>query len=100
MTPGMIFNKYALWLLKYKDPLKHDTSIDEESTWKKLLIGTWYNIIHTLRKPLGLCPYCNGTWIAVVVFVYFFKLNLTIFLFIGIVWFFIRLLEMLFNKNI
>ena len=43
-----------------------------------------------LTMPLGRCPYCNTTWIAIVVYIYYFSFSLEIFLFIGIVWFFVK----------
>jgi hypothetical protein len=94
LTPGMIFNWYAKWLDKKQDLVK-----EMVGTYKmRKFIG--FNrlaviktspqlIIGYLAKPLGLCPYCNGTWIAIVVYWYFFGLNLPIFLFIGINWLFI-----------
>lgn len=44
-------------------------------------------------KPLGYCVYCNTTWIAILVYFYFFKPFLPVFLFIGIVWFFVHLIN-------
>lgn len=68
----MIFNGYYNWLSKLSQKSKF-----------------WMHI----TKPLGMCEYCNSTWIAIGVFIYFFGLSLTIFLFIGVVWFFVHLIN-------
>jgi hypothetical protein len=81
MTPNMIFNKYALWLLSFNP----NSLINKPNIIKRII---WY-----LSKPLGLCPYCNGTWIAITVYLYFFSIKLPILLFIGISWFFIHLIK-------
>jgi hypothetical protein len=65
LEPNMVFNFWAKWISK---------------------LPTF------LGMPLGLCPYCNTTWIAIVVYLYVFGLNLFIFLFIGIVYLFLKLI--------
>jgi len=90
-TPGMIFNGYGRWLIE----VENGRGIIQ-------LFSRKYNIIRIpkwLAKPLGLCPYCNGTWIAIVVFLYLFQFSLLIFLFIGLNWFFIHLVKTKLNVN-
>jgi hypothetical protein len=69
--PNMIFNFYGIWLYNLSQKNKF-----------------WDYV----SKPLGLCPYCNTTWIALMVFYYYFGLSLPIFLFIGLTWFFVHLI--------
>lgn len=73
-----IFNFYAKFLLR-----KAKTSI----LWQYL------------SKPLGLCPFCNGTWIGIVVYLYFFGLNLPILLFVGLNYFCIMVIYSIFNPK-
>ena len=70
--PNMIFNWYHTILKKWASKSKFGEYI---------------------TKPLGLCPYCSSTWISIVVFIHFFDLNITILLFIGVVWFFVHLIN-------
>ncbi len=73
LKPNMIFNWYAILLVKL------------EQTGK---LG------YKLAKPLGLCPYCHGTWVGIATYVYqyFSNFNLVyLFLFIGVNWLFIRI---------
>lgn len=46
-----------------------------------------------IAKPIALCPYCNGTWLSIIVYLIAFGPSMTIFLFIGLSWFFIRLID-------
>jgi len=78
LKPGNLFNWYAKILLK---------------ACKKS------RVMNFLSKPLGLCPFCNGTWIGIFVYFYFFGFNLPIFLFIGINYFFIQILFNVFNNK-
>jgi len=71
LKPNMIFNFWVIWLDK----------MSEKNAF-----------LNYIAMPLGLCPYCNTTWIAIVVFVYYFGLSLPIFLFIGLVWLFLHLI--------
>lgn len=83
----MIFNKYSIWLYSF--------TADGEywDTYRPNYQIKFGNIMSILNKPLGLCPYCNGTWLAIILFIYYFGLSIDIFLFIGIVWFFIHKLS-------
>lgn len=78
LKPNMIFNFYAVWLSKLSNKSKF---------WKY-----W-------SMPLGLCPYCNTTWVAVVVFIYYFGISLPILLFIGLVWLFLHLILKTYNHE-
>lgn len=94
LKPGMIFNWYASWLLRHQANLEFYQTNKNKSGFTRLY-WSWYNyrnILGYLAKPLGLCPYCNGTWIAIIVYIYYFGISIELFLFIGIVWFFIKLL--------
>lgn len=71
LKPNMIFHFYFIWLTKLE--LKH-------------------SLLHYISKPLGLCIYCNGTWIAITVFIYYYGFNPAIFLFLGSNWFFIHII--------
>ena len=77
MKPNMIFNGYYKWL---------ERKARKSKFWKHI------------TKPLGLCVYCNSSWIAIGVFIYYFKFNITILLFIGIVWFFIDIYKNIKNE--
>ena len=85
LEPGMIFNWYALFLrrLRYgKEPKAIKGVLVENKFWAYLV------------KPLGLCPYCNGTWIAIGVYtyIYFYSFNLILLLLlIGVNWLFIKI---------
>lgn len=77
MHPNMIFRRYYLWLtlLWIRNRRKKDR-------WKRWLL-----------KPLGLCVYCNTTWIAIFYYVYAFGINPEILLFIGLVFVWLKVLE-------
>jgi len=82
---GMIFDWYHDWLYKYV-------------RYKRLLSKYGKNIrsvsfMAYIAKPLGLCPYCNGIWIAIITYLIAFGFHWDIFLFIGISWFFIRFIQ-------
>jgi hypothetical protein len=84
MTPGMIFNNYGKWLNKI---VRYSIICKKYNKNKPFTY-----ILAYLAKPLGLCPYCNSTWIGIIVYIYFFGISLQIFLFIGIIWFFVHYL--------
>jgi len=103
MRPGQIFNWWALWLLKMVEKSKkkeihpeYSPCFDNEEYYVNI---KWHiRLIAYLSKPLGLCPYCNSTWISIIFFFILLKPSLTIFLLIGIVWFFVDLIEKAKNK--
>jgi len=70
MEPNMIFRRYYLWLM-----LIWIRNYRKKNRWKRWLL-----------KPLGLCIYCNTTWIAILYYLYKFKLNPELLLFIGLVY--------------
>ena len=100
MRPGQIFNWYAIWLenivnqslTKRIVPKRKVTPCGIEYT-KDYKPQRWYIILLAkLSKPLGLCPYCNSTWIAIIFYVIFFGIGFDLFLLIGIVWFFVKMI--------
>ena len=46
-----------------------------------------------ISKPMSLCCYCNGTWLSIIVYTIGFGFNWGIFLFIGVTWLFIRIMD-------
>lgn len=46
-----------------------------------------------IAKPIALCPYCNGTWLSIIVYMLAFGFTWHIFLFIGMVWMVIRIID-------
>lgn len=98
MGPGQIFNWWAIWLLKMVDKSEVVKTIEKYSCgagWYDVEItAKWYiKLIAKLAKPLGLCPYCNTTWISIILFFIYFTPSFNIFLLIGITWFFVYQIE-------
>ena len=103
MEPGHIFNWWAKFLLKM---------VELASKTRKVFVATgcsnyldidkkqyWYiRLIASLSKPLGLCRYCNTTWLAIIVFVLVFGVKLHIFIFIGATYFFVVAIEIMEKK--
>lgn len=90
MKPGNIFTWYGIWLNKVVVESKLETRIPinvDLCYMKKAPL--WKRIIAAISKPLGLCPYCNTTWIAIIFHIIYFGISFNIFLLIGIVWFFV-----------
>ena len=108
MRPGQIFNWYALWLIKVVEKSteggiverKH-WSCDGEPYWASEIKGPhwFYKLIAKLTKPLGLCQYCNSTWIAIIFHLIYFGLSWNIVLLIGIVWFFVKAIAMIYEEK-
>jgi len=83
MEPNMIFRRYYLWLTYHwiKNWRKKDR-------WKRWIL-----------KPLGLCVYCNTTWIAIIFYFLTNGFNLLIFPFLGMVFLWLKLFnEKIFKK--
>ena len=78
LQPSMIFEKYGYFLnFLYDKP----------------------GIRRKLSQLLGLCVFCNGFWVAVGIYeVYYKDFSLTILLFTGINYVFIKILSITFNK--
>lgn len=100
---GQIFEFYRNWLIRNIElSMKPGRPIYGCSTG--LVIGYKkqhfiIRLIAYLSKPLGLCVYCNTTWVAIIAYIILFGLNIYILLFIGIIFFFVRLLyEFNFHK--
>jgi hypothetical protein len=70
MQPNMVFYPWAVFLMKLSQ--KHE-------------------ILRHLTRILGRCRYCNGTWIGIYAYLYFFPFDLRILFVIGITFMFIRL---------
>lgn len=105
LKAGMIFNWYALLLLSFD---AEDGSYWDNDKWNNqifklkhpfryMLYYYFGSIVEYIRKPLGLCVFCNGTWIGIVIYAIFHSVLtpisisfwITVFLFIGINWLFI-----------
>ena len=97
----MIFNWYAQFLLSF---------LDDGIYWDKPLNRARHiygSIMAYLSKPLGLCVYCNGTWIAIILFFIFSKTFIDIsiskyilvFLVIGLNYIFTRIGLLVFNSK-
>lgn len=80
--PDMIFNRYGIFL----------ESLNKKAY--KSINPIIRSFIPYLLKPLGLCPYCNGTWITIILYYIYFGLNLNMLFAIGLFWFFTRLLKL------
>jgi hypothetical protein len=71
MQPNMIFYPWAVFLMKL-------SRINE----------VWRHI----TRPLGRCRYCNGTWISIYIYQYFFKtFDIQILLIIVPTWFWLKI---------
>lgn len=81
MEPGMIFRRYYLWLTYHwiKNWRKKDR-------WKRWLL-----------KPSGMCVYCNGAWISIMFFMYFFGPDIKILLFLGLNYMWTKILKIKFS---
>lgn len=77
MEPGMIFRRYYLFLVYHW--IKNWRKVDR---WKRHLL-----------KPFGLCVYCNGTFVAMQFFIYFFGPRIELFLFLGLNYLWIKILK-------
>lgn len=109
MLPGQIFNWWAIFLLKCisKAETGREAKVEIKNKCGRVisqsivkLNAKWYYIIITkLSKPLGLCPYCNTTWIAIILFLIYFKLSFNILLLMGITWFFVKAIMKLTQEN-
>lgn len=107
--PNMIFAFYGHLLAsihqKYRFYKEQYDDLDNSTmyAYHKLVDQIKYKyykwlILDHLTKPLGRCPYCNGTWIAIFYYWLFFGFDLCIFLFIGVVWFFIKLIDYILSE--
>ena len=93
---GQIFMSYRQWWVK-KVLKSHEgrtgfiwngcekISYDKDAIW-------YIKFLAYIAKPMSICPYCNGTWLAIITFIYLYGFNYAIFIFIGIVFFFTRLI--------
>jgi len=84
MTQGQIFEPYGNW---WKRQVRYNRLLSRYGKKRTLV-----SLLAYISKPMGLCEYCNGTWLAIVAFLYIYGLTPFIFLFIGLVFFFIRIM--------
>lgn len=62
--------------------------------YKKILL----KINKYIAKPLGLCIFCNGFWVAFFIYILHFKtINLDIILFCALNYFFLKILSLIFE---
>lgn len=81
-TEGMIFEWYrAFWLHK----IRHDRILEKYKRQTKTS-----RLLVYVSKPLGMCPYCNGAWIAIIFGAIQFKDIFSILLVVGVSWLFIQ----------
>ena len=101
MKPGQIFNWWAKFLgsTVEKSTVKRQKKVGE-SWCSGEPIFEYIILLAKLSKPLGLCPYCNATWIAIFYYIsivswedYIYQNLILLFLFIGVVWFFVFSME-------
>lgn len=102
LKPGQIFNWWAIWLINMNELAKKK---------RKVLIclgkGNYIDVernqrlpvrlIAWLSKPLGLCLYCNSTWISIFVFILTFGLKWELILCIGMTYLFVIVIEKIEN---
>jgi hypothetical protein len=81
--PNMLFRRYYLWLNYHW--IRNWRKKDRYKRW--------------ILKPLGLCVYCNTTWIAIIFHLLTNGFNLLIFPFLGLVFLWLKLFnEKIFKK--
>ncbi len=85
-TEGQILQFYGDW---WKRRVRYKRLLSRYNRKYPLVFFLAY-----ISKPMGLCEYCNGIWLAIITGVLIYGFELYIFLFIGVTWFFIRV----FNK--
>ncbi len=97
---GMIFEFYFNFLRKlrypnmFKNPEEHCIEEHKIAEWIQEENQFW----RYLTKPLGLCPFCHGTWLHIAVYFIVYPFDLTafaVFLGIGVNWLVIRIGETL-----
>jgi len=105
MKPGQIFNWWAIWLQNIVTKASIEPTEEYSGPcWNRVVTkvgpGFFVKLIAKLSKPLGLCPYCNATWIAIFYYIsivswedYIYENILLLLLFIGVVWFFVFSIE-------
>lgn len=98
MQKGQVFRFYYRWLenIVEKASLRsyYIKYVNSSESTKHIIKEHWYiRLLAYLAKPLGLCQYCNGTWLAIITYILIFGFNWLIILFIGITFFFIKLLS-------
>lgn len=84
-TEGQIIQWYGDW---WKRRVRYKRLLSKYGRKYPLVFFLAY-----ISKPMALCPYCNGTWLSIIVFTILFGISWNIFLFIGVVWFFIRIMD-------
>lgn len=72
MQPNMILYPYGVLLMK---------------------LSQKGEVMRHLMRPLGRCRYCNATWIAFYVYVYFYGYDLSVLLLVGITTLFVKILS-------
>jgi hypothetical protein len=77
MGPGMIARRYYLWLIYHwmRNWRKKDR-------WRRWLL-----------KPLGLCVYCQGAWIAIIAYLYYFGPKIEIVFLLGMNYLWLKILQ-------
>lgn len=85
LEPDMIFERYGRWLESMKSkPIGQGFFKQKFNRFIKFLI-----------YPLGYCPYCNGTWVTLILYWIIWGFNLNMVFSIGTFWMFARLIDTL-----
>lgn len=96
---GFIF---LAWLaagleLAFQEYQDHDMIFE----WYHDILEKWYlkrGLVRKLAMLLGLCTFCNGFWVALITYLIYFKdVSLTILLFCGLNYLFIKIFSGIFN---
>ena len=65
MSQGQILEPYRRFLLKYM----RYYHICKRYGRKRNVYAYWFGYI---TRPLGMCPYCNGVWLTLIIFTWFY----------------------------
>lgn len=92
MGPDMVFEWYGKLLYKLK-LLSLPIQDKEGNEYAKP--NLFFRFIGWIIYPLGYCPYCNGTWITIILFIIIFGISINLLFSIGTFWLFYRLIDIL-----
>jgi hypothetical protein len=84
IKPGNIFSFWKYYLKNieglvndYKEYVNEKHNLDENELLFVLPVKkpTWFQyVMYYLKEPLGLCIYCNGTWINIILFLIIYSI--------------------------
>lgn len=67
MTGRMLFYRYRLYLLYLKSKWRHKYTYNIKRG-KLVKVRDWHYSARQFLKPLGLCVYCYGLWVGVLIY--------------------------------